>query len=188
MRQREEVLEELRQRAARGGSLRSGANRGDWLYAAAVKRFGSWSAALAAAGFDYGTIKRRPLTAEEVLAELRRLIASSERVRADGHKSLARAAALHFGSWREALTAAGHPEAGLEWPRQRVIDAIRSRLAKGEPVNPAQVLRQDANLYAAARRRFGTWEAALASAKGGVSMADVGQPGPSASTEPGRRR
>ena len=67
----ERVIEELQRRAAEGRSLRSGDNRGDWLFAAAFNRFGSWRAAVEAAGFDYDQIVFRPMTAEDVLDQLR---------------------------------------------------------------------------------------------------------------------
>jgi hypothetical protein len=43
------VVKEIRARAAQGMSLASGANRGDWLYAAAVLAFGSWGKAVGVA-------------------------------------------------------------------------------------------------------------------------------------------
>jgi hypothetical protein len=57
----ERVVQELRRRAARGHPLNSGANRGDWLYAAAMLAFGSWERAIEASGFAYDDIKIRAL-------------------------------------------------------------------------------------------------------------------------------
>jgi hypothetical protein len=39
---KERIVTEIRRRAAAGQSLKSGDNRGDWLYAAAVPRGGEW--------------------------------------------------------------------------------------------------------------------------------------------------
>ena len=61
--QPEEALVEIRRRTAAGKSLSSGANRGDWLYAAAVRLFGSWGAAIERAGFNYGDEKQAALSA-----------------------------------------------------------------------------------------------------------------------------
>ncbi|MFH0899006.1 MAG: hypothetical protein V2A73_00095 [Pseudomonadota bacterium] len=52
-----------------GQPLNSGANRGDWLYTAAVYHYGSWGEAVKAAGFSYTKIRIRPLTAREVIRE-----------------------------------------------------------------------------------------------------------------------
>lgn len=71
----EAVLVEIRRRAEAGRALSSGANRGDWLYAAAVRFFGSWGAAVEQAGFDYGQSKLAALTADQVLDRIRRLAA-----------------------------------------------------------------------------------------------------------------
>jgi hypothetical protein len=70
------VLKELQRRFNQGRPLNSGANRGDWLYAAAVACFGSWGKAVKAAGFDYRTIKLRPLGKKEFLALLREQVVS----------------------------------------------------------------------------------------------------------------
>jgi hypothetical protein len=42
------VVKELKSRANKSLPLNSGANRGDWLYAAAVTHVGSWEAAVKA--------------------------------------------------------------------------------------------------------------------------------------------
>jgi hypothetical protein len=155
MRRPEDVLVELRRRARRGKSLGSGANRGDWLYAAACLHFGSWRAAVEGAGFDYDQIKARPMTAEEVTRQVQELATSGDRLFATDHPKLARAALRHFGTWKEALSAAGHADANLKWTKERVIEGIRSRQQQGKPVNSFQMMKQDKNLYAAGRRRFG---------------------------------
>ncbi len=59
------VIKEIQRRGKKHQPLNSGANR-DWLYAAAVRAFGSWAKAINAAGFDYVTIRKRgaPAAAE----------------------------------------------------------------------------------------------------------------------------
>jgi len=164
MRDPRNVLDELRRRAGRGQSLGSGANRGDWLYAAAVKLFGSWGAAVEAAGFAYDDIKSRPLRGEEVVREIQGLAAKGERLLATAHPHLATAAVRHFGSWRAAMDAAHCQPPPLKWSPERVIEKINKALAARLRVNSVAVMKRDLNLYMAGRRRFGTWAAALEAA------------------------
>jgi len=168
MRTAQDVTTELKRRARKGLPLNSGANRGDWLYAMAVKLFGSWGGAVKAAGFDYGPIKLRgPLTAKAVIEQIKALAASKKRLLATDHGRLARAAVDHFGSWRKALKKTGHDDANLLWTGERVVEHIKMTWAKGLPVNSAQIMYQNRNLYSAGRRRFGTWAAALETAFSG---------------------
>ena len=51
-----ECLGETVWRAQRGHPLNSGANRGDWLYAAALLAFASWRNAVVAAGLSYDAL------------------------------------------------------------------------------------------------------------------------------------
>lgn len=59
MDQKRQVVREIRLRAKRGHPINSGANRGDWLYAAACRFYGSWGNAVEAAGFDYEAVNQR---------------------------------------------------------------------------------------------------------------------------------
>ena len=165
--QPEEALVEIRRRAAAGTSLSSGANRGDWLYAAAVRFFGSWGAAIERAGFNYGDEKQAALSADEVLDRIRTLaVTEGETLRAGDHPIVAAGARRHFGGWKAAFEAAGcAPPETLTWTKDAVIAAIRDEVAKGLPVNSARIMRRNANLYVAGRRRFGSWAAALIAAK-----------------------
>ncbi len=165
--QPEEALVEIRRRAAAGKSLSSGANRGDWLYAAAVRFFGSWGAAIERAGFNYGDEMQAALSADEVLDRIRTLAATEGKtLRAGDHPIVAAGARRHFGGWKTAFEAAGcAPPETLTWTKDAVIAAIRDEVAKGLPVNSARIMRRNANLYVAGRRRFGTWAAALIAAK-----------------------
>ncbi len=164
--QPEEALVEIRRRAAVGKSLSSGANRGDWLYAAAVRFFGSWGAAIEQAGFNYGDEKQAALSADEVLDRIRKLaVTGGKALRAGDHPIVASGARRHFGGWKAAFEAAGcSPPETLTWTKDAVIAAIRDDVAKGLPVNSARIMRRNANLYVAGRRRFGSWAAALTAA------------------------
>ena len=163
----ESVVEEIRRRAAAGHPLNSGANRGDWLYAAAVLAFGSWKQALTAAGFSYEGIKIRPLTTDEVVAKLKELVESGDPiVAAEQDSKLVAAAIRYFGSWRDATAAAGGEAGPTKWTRERVVEAIAADLRQGLAVNSVAIAARNRNLYAAGRRRFGTWAAALEAATG----------------------
>jgi hypothetical protein len=172
MRTPEQVIAELQRRARKGFPLNSGYNRGDWLYAGAVKSFGSWGKAVKAAGFDYEAIKIRPLTAREAIEQIQALAAARKCLRAGDHGKLWHAAIRHFGSWKKALAKAGCNDVHLLWTKERVIERIRTRQAKGQPVNSAQIMDLDRYLYAAGRRRFGSWAAALEAAADGKARSE----------------
>ena len=138
------------------------------MYAAAVRFFGSWGAAVEKAGFNYGEHKQGGLSADEVLERIRRLAtADGEPLRAGDHPIVAAGARRHFGGWKPAFEAAGcTPPETLTWTKDAVVAAIRDDIANGLPVNSARIMRRNANLYVAGRRRFGTWAAALIAANG----------------------
>jgi hypothetical protein len=162
---REKVLIELQDRAAAGNSLKSGDNRGDWLYTAAAKHFGSWGKAVRAAGFSYAKIKTRPMTLVEVQRELRKLVKTGERILAKDHRTLRWAASQHYGGWHKAIEAVGgDPRAGLKWTVTTVIEGIHAEIEQGLPVNSSAILLRNRFLYAAGRRCFGCWAAALEAA------------------------
>jgi hypothetical protein len=161
MKTEQDVIAEIQRRATAGQPLNSGANRGDWLYSRAVYYFGSWGKAVEAAGFSYSAIKIRPLTREEILAELTELGKTGEPVLAMSHRKLHSPALRHFGTWRSALVAAGvDPDLGRKWTRTSVLRALRDEVEAGRPMGANAIRRRDGNLYMAARRCFGTWAAA----------------------------
>lgn len=165
MRDAKSVIKEIRRRARAGMPLNSGANRGDWLYASAVRFLGSWRGAVEAAGFEYEEVRWRPMREDELMAELERLATLGKPLLAKGHPKLRHAAVRHFGSWRGALVAAGLPEAHRFWTRQRIVDELRDRQQKGEALAAKSVLREKRSLYDAICRRFDSWDHALATAK-----------------------
>ncbi len=159
------VVIEIRGRERQGLSLASGANRGDWLYAAAVRFFGSWGRAVEAAGFAYGGVKQANLAADDVLLRIRRLADAGEPLRAGEHSLESSAARRHFGSWQAAVEAAGcELPSPLKWTAHDVVEQIREDLRRGLPLGSLAVIARNQPLYGAARRRFGSWAAALAAA------------------------
>lgn len=108
---RERVIEAIQHLRRRKAPLHHAANRGTSLPHAAVKLFGSWDAALSAAGVDPAQVRRyrKPWTAEALIQELRGKHAAGEPLNArDVRPShIRRAAGRLFGSWDAALVAAG---------------------------------------------------------------------------------
>ena len=74
----------------------------------------------------------------------------------------------HFGSWRAALSAAGLDYDRIrryrQWSREGVLRAVCHRHARGQALNVAALEPGETALLTAARRRFGSWERALAAA------------------------
>jgi hypothetical protein len=180
----DDVVAEIQRRAATGGNLNSGANRGDWLYAAALRFFGSWRGAVEAAGFAYEAVKLRNLSAEEVLHEICASAAAGVELRANMHPRVGLGAQRHFGSWRAAVRAAG-----CALPLQRSIEAVLGRIradfSRGLSLRVSDVLDREPWLYGAARRRFGSWARALSAADPAIPLPRRGRP---RSAQPRRRR
>lgn len=160
-RSKEAVVRELKKRALSGKSLKSGENRGDWLYASAVAVFGSWGKAVEEAGFNYSNIVIRPFTKKEVIEEIKNIVKKGIRPLAKENKKLAAAAKRHYGSWKNALNKADCEGTTLIWNKERIIAELRKRHGKGKRVNSVTMMKEDKNLYMAGRRRFGTWRETL---------------------------
>ena len=137
------------------------------LVAAAKRRFGSWPAAIEAAGLHNKIALKelprrwsRELVIQEILAWHR-----SGRSLAEIHcsnRSLNRAAKKWFGSWRAALRAAGLDSKRRAWSKQAVIDEILDRYRDGRPLSSDHP--SNTNLASAARRYLGSWRDAIAAA------------------------
>lgn len=134
----------------------------DWpLCMAGIGQFGSWRQALAAAGFQSA---RQQWSKERVLRELREQYPRG-RVWKDNLRLVA-AAKRYFGTLSAALVAAGlrreQPRLCRTWTSRQVIDAIQARQQQGSSLSATW--REDALLYAVAKRIFGGWRRALAAA------------------------
>lgn len=156
-----DVLDEIRRRAEGGLPLNSGANRGDWVYAAACRFFGSWGRAVEAAGVHYESVKQAGLSRGELLVRIRK--AAEERpLVASEHKFLRSNATRLFGSWRKAVKAAGCAVPSKKtWSKERVIEVIAADIQRGLPLTTLAVIARNEPLYGAARREFGSWRKAL---------------------------
>lgn len=123
--------------------------------------FGSWAAAIEAAGYDYEKIRRggRTRTPEDVIERIRTLAELradlSARTCSAYQPGLYSSAQVHFGGWPQALKAAGmdpsQAERAVRWSRRHIIAAI----LQGS---------QHRSLRHAARREFGSWEKACRAA------------------------
>jgi hypothetical protein len=148
------------------------------IVSAAAYHFGSYRAAIEAAGIDYAQHLRRPRWTKQ------RIIALIKQARRDGkdlHWSavtrrgdeLSRAAYASlqrrlFGGWDRALHAAGLDADDVSvyrtWDRNMVLFELKARKRDGEPLNSAALQDDDPALHAAAVRHFGSYERALRAA------------------------
>ncbi|MCA9317445.1 MAG: hypothetical protein KDB73_18310 [Planctomycetes bacterium] len=156
------------------------------LYRTVMEEYdGGWMALLASVGAKpAGATPRRDWTAKAVLAAIRRrkrdgrgLGASA--VMADGG-GLYQQGWKFFGSWTEALRAAGvDPDRArqrVRWTRAGVVEALRERSRGGLPLDANAVSRDACGLYKAARRHLGaSWPDVLAAAGVGKHTARAGR-------------
>lgn len=109
----------------------------------------------------------RRWTKEEVLREIRSLSNLSAKFNQRSFPSLYGATIRHFGSWKNAIEAAGfhYPEVVKRkmpgyWNKERLIEAIQGLPKKHSNL----VRRKHADLYSAGLRLFGSWEKAVKAA------------------------
>ena len=158
--------------------------------------FGSWRAAIEAAGLDYEGFKRikQRWTREEIVERIRELHAQGHDLLDPSfkikHRGLYLAACAHryFGSWRRAVNAAGLDHEKMResrvWTRARILRTIQELNAGGKPLGWAYIEEHEPGIYRAARRKenFGSWMGALEAA--GVSYTPLRGPNANISTRP----
>ena len=132
------IASTIRERARTGETLAS-SKVPQRFVAAARWHFGSWEAALGAAGVDAQDTRllRPAFTKEDVLAALRQLARDGKPLRSSALKELVKIDTVRrlFGSVARAVRAAGlvpgeHPN--QKWSRARVIEALQARAAQGD--------------------------------------------------------
>lgn len=170
----DEVVRWLQERHRSGRHMSCDAARSDTprLVHACYKRFGSWRAAMHAAGFGE-LIGGGPrwTSPEQVVRALQerhrhgRPIALKRTTRE--HPRLVRAACAQFGTWQAALDAAGLGQAYV--PRsllsaQEVVRGLQARHQRGKPMTAVATQREEQRLVYAACKHFGTWKAAMRAA------------------------
>jgi len=141
------------------------------LYGLAVRQFGSWRSALRAAGINVAKVeRRRDWDKAKIIVRLRELCSQRRSLRysvVHRHDSgFCRAACVTFGTWCNALVAAGiNPEffcRDPQWDRSKIIEAILLRALRGEALGSTTA--RPRTLTSAAVKEFGSWSAALMAA------------------------
>jgi hypothetical protein len=148
------------------------------LVSAAAYHFGSYRAAIEAAGIDYADVTRRPRWTKQRIISL---IKDARRGGNDLHWSaatqrrddLGRAAFASlqprlFGSWDRALHAAGLDADEISryrnWNKNSIVFELKALHSNGEAMNSGALQHDDPGLHAAAVRHFGSYEKALKAA------------------------
>jgi len=139
------------------------------------KYYGSWEKSIRAAGLNYESIRRKCFwSRKEIVAQIRGLKAAGEALNVSAaektHGGLVGAAAVYYGSWREAIKAAGYDYAKIkrqkEWSKAEIASEIKRMRAQGlELGTTIPVRKRYRTLHAAAVRYFGSWAAAMKAAK-----------------------
>jgi len=168
----DDLLEELHQLREDLGRIPTGDQvneHGQFSRSTYQKRFGSWSAALDEA-FDDTSEAGAHVSNAELLAELERVADEYgtpprfEDMRQHGHYR-ARTYVGRFGSWDDALDAAGIDPPTREIPTADLIaDLHRLRDELGERPTSTDVAREGEYGLATYQRRFGSWGEAAAAA------------------------
>lgn len=131
------VMEHILLRSLRNESLVARLVEPASLVAAGKRLFGSWAAAVGAAGLDADATHMAP----------------RRKTSRKGGPDCATAIPRKLAPRRH-------------WTRQDVLDAIRDRLASNRGVNALAVAKDQAGLYRAGRKLFGGWSIALRAAMG----------------------
>ena len=187
---REKIVADIRALAAEGHSLstRSMAELG---YSGMVttsykpEYFGSWRQAIIEAGLDPKVVcrRKRKWTQERILERIRELHAAGEDLSHSAakrnHQYLVVVAIndRFFGSWREAVEAAGinYEEVSKHeyWSRERISERIRELHGDGADLSHEDAKRHHGALVSAASspRYFGSWGGAIRAA--GLDYDDI---------------
>jgi hypothetical protein len=137
--------------------------------------FGSWRAAVEAAGIDYDAVKRgeQVWSRDRIVRAIRDATARGEDLLSssfkDRHKKLYSAACArrYFGGWRKAIEAAELSYDQIRsdhfWGRPKIMATIQEMARRGESLNWSAIEQSNPSLYRAARRKenFGSWQGAL---------------------------
>ncbi len=146
------------------------------LLRAAARYFGSWRGAVEFAGLNYDDIRRyKTWSRDRIVERIRELHEGGEdlswrHVSTNIDPQLAAAATKrkHFGSWREAVSAAGLDYGIIrryrEWDESTIKAKLHEMHEQGIDLNAKSMEDYDITLITAARRRFDSWDQALTAA------------------------
>ncbi|MCS7264958.1 MAG: hypothetical protein NZ805_09020 [Armatimonadetes bacterium] len=155
--------------------------------ACSKKYFGSWKAAVEAAGFNYEEIIQVKRWSEErVLEEIRKIQNSTGDLRPSSVarfcQTLLMAAKKFFGSWRGAVIAAGidydlhvrqRKQSRVDQDKDEIIKEIRRLYREGRIDELSGAWRYHLSLFRKARHRFGSWKKAMEAA--GLNYSEIVQ-------------
>ncbi len=172
---KEIIVQELRRLHASGQNLSSGAIRKQHnaLRLAAKLHFGSYESALRVAGIDYDEIRRtRPWTKETIVAAIVEehnkgndinMIAMTKR-----NSGLVGAARTHFGSYGQAVAAAGIDYETIRkyafWDKATIVRQLQDLRNQGKDIRPIAIRQYNGALAGAAKLHFGSYRKAVEAA------------------------
>ena len=168
-----ELAAELRQAARDSPEMTLSQLHRSSLGGAAIKRFGTLPAALAALGIrGWPRRLRSPLPEPgAVLAAIRRRHERGDSLRQRAveraEPGIVTGAQKHFGTWRAAMKAAGLESlvGRPTWTKAQIVAGLRARHARGAALNMSIVEREEPSLAIAAVNHFGNMRKALLAAK-----------------------
>ncbi len=172
------IIEHLRGLHAQGADLSYARAEAEHIHIvrAATWHFGSWRLALEGAGLDSGSISRyQKWSRERIIERIRELHAQGEDLswrevstRVDPALAAAALRPNGFCSWREAIAASGLNINDIaryeQWSAERVIGEVHALQRANRPLSSKAAQSENPSLFCAARRRFGSWDAALEAA------------------------
>jgi hypothetical protein len=146
------------------------------LLAAGIRYFGSWRQAVEAAGIPYDEVRKYRAWSKA------RIVQTVQKLHAEGTDLSFRGMMLsqyapmvyaairpnHFGSWKNALTAAGLEAEEIyrykSWEDENIIEEIQRLGRSGADLSSKKMDETSNSLIATARRRFGSWGEAVSRA------------------------
>jgi hypothetical protein len=166
---REKIIETIQDFHRKGNCLNTRyiRTRHPSLYAVACYYFqGGWKKLVETAGIDYKEIKKGyGWDKISIVKEIRSLHRQGKSLQPVQNKKLFGAACRHFGSYQEAIKKAGLSyrklHLRLSWTEEEIKAELRKRLQRKKSLKAAELSKDDAGLYAAARKFFGSYAKAL---------------------------
>ena len=176
---RDKVVKRIQERASEGLALNSDAivHEEESLMGAARRYFGSWKNALLESGFDPNEhqkprVPTRSWDKATIVVEIKKL--ASEGVDLNAHavkrinSKLVSAGTAHFGSWGDAIEAAGIDyeiiRKTAKWTKDDVIAIIQEAHKVNADLSDNTVRALNEPLYGAAYYYFGSWDKAIEAA------------------------
>lgn len=169
---REDVIRQIIQRETAGKSLSAETvcSENVRLLDKACELFGSWENALEYSGVGQSLNAKQALSSEKVMQHLRSIcfrgytLTARHNMKRD--RALFNAARRHFGTWRNALRAAGiRPEnatgrTASHMDIEMLLDWIRHRSSSGKSMKWGDVCMEYRDIAIAIKTRIGSWKLA----------------------------